>query len=521
MAETPTGIMMDATYKGKDVTIYSTTGDKRTEADFAKAMADYGKNGTIPKGYTVLEPGMMNTLRQGFEAVNQPLQEQARRFDMGIPAIGNPPTPANAGPVAELLARRTPGNPEGIAGGDPSQPAIAQSIAASVNTPRKAAMTGVLAALPAVSAPVSIAKAGGGYALSKAGLFGNMAKAAVAGGTIPSLVDMATGGDNPEPYAKAAGDAVVAGLTNGVQGVLGHFITKYLKADVQEEAARNIIKPIAEKYKGYGSDPTLFDAVASSPKQLEDMTAQLSKSLMGSAEKVAGEYKDQLVSVLPRAMSVGDQATLRAHMRRVTEKAQDALDYMGSPKDAAIAQQAMDQAIRNTGKFLTDRMQAQGIKNMSKTDAAIAGIMGDFKREMMNFNEGVHVLSAMQRSGQQNGFDPMAFREALLDMNYRSGGPQSLLAKVGNELGMGASLNKTENVPSASGMLDKVIGSTLRRLPAPLRKFLAPEAVAPTPMMPWMMQGQGVGGTTIPLGLGVQSKGQEAMDSFMNRKDSK
>jgi len=524
MADTPTGIMMDATFRGKDVTIYSTTGQKRTEGDFAGAMAEYDKTGKIPKGYTVLEPGIMNTLRGAFESVNQPLQKYAPIVGkaigehLGSRVIGTGPWSG----VGDTIFQ--PNQLSNVTIPDASQRAgnvgefVAKTAAESVNTPGKAGTTAGMLAVAPLLGPVSVARGAGQVALSKAGLLGNVAKSGIAAGTGSVLMDAALGGTEPFDPAKVIAPIVVGAASGGVQGVIGHMINKYIKPDLHEEVAKNILKPIADRYPNYKTDPTLFDAAASSPEKIADITVAMTKGMRGTLDDVANTYKNEIVNVIPQtsmfkaSMSVGDQATLRAHMRRAVRAGNEILDNMDNPKAQDIARQALQDAVNETGKFVTDVMKREGVRDFTNTNVQVAAITKKLKTDLDNFTEGAQVLNAFRQSGQQNGFDVMAMRDILVGQT--TSGQTDVMGKVAKELGMGQSLTRTVDEPSATGVIDKVIGQHLRRIPG-IGKYLAPTPAEPVPRLPWQLQ-QGAAPRTI--GIGVQASGQDAIDSFMNRK---
>src|SRR5262245_35070684 len=95
--------------------IYSTTGEKQPKAAFEAALNAYNAGKPTP-GFTVLEPGMMNTARTLFEMVNQPVQNAAKAVDQWInqsvgrqanqirSTLGMAPQPTPEVPVAETVA---------------------------------------------------------------------------------------------------------------------------------------------------------------------------------------------------------------------------------------------------------------------------------------------------------------------------------------------------------------------------------------------------------------------------------
>jgi hypothetical protein len=509
MADTPTGIMMDATYKGKDVTIYSTTGQKKTESDFAGAMAEYDKTGKIPKGYTVLEPGTAsNWLRSTFERVNQPLQNAAERVDAGLPLLGGPQQ--QGGAVQQLLARRTMGNPEGAVQGNTDNAGLTRAITGTVDTPGKAGMTAGMALAAPALAPVSIATGAGKMAMSGMGILQNVGVNALAAGTGSVLMDAALGGTEPFDISKAVVPVLMGAAAGGVQGVIGHLINKYIKPELHEEVAKNILKPIADRYPNYKTDPTLFDAAASSPEKVKDITVAMAKGMRGSLDSTTHDLTQQILQVSPVRLTVGEQATLRAHVRNVSKVANDILDKVSTDKPLDQALPDLQEPLVNMGKYLYTTLKQKGVKQFTKVDADMAGVLGQFKQSLTNFEEGAQVLNAFRQSGQQNGFDVATMRDILVGKT--TSGQTDVMGQVAKELGMGRPLTETEQ--PANKIADSMLNLAKRHVPI-IGRFMKPSQDSYPPMMPWQLQQPGAART---VGIGVQAAGQDAIDSFMNRK---
>jgi hypothetical protein len=242
----------------------------------------------------------------------------------------------------------------------------------------------------------------------------------------------------------------------------------------------------------------------------------MTKGMRGTLDDVADTYKNEIVNVIPRAMSVADQATLRAHLRRGVRAGNEILDNMDDPKAQDIARQALQDAVNETGKFVTATMKKAGVTNFSKTDAQVAAITRTLKTDLDNFTEGAQVLNAMRQSGQQNGFDPMAFRDILVGRT--TSGQQDLMGQVARKLGMGQPLQAAPAVapPEPPNVLLDVLQ---RYVPGvkQIGNMIGMTKGEPTVgKLPWQLQ---QGALPRATAIGVASQGQEAIDSFMNRKD--
>lgn len=522
-----TGVDPDTGEKKELEYIYSTTGMLQTKEAFNTAYKEYRDTGKIPKGYTVLEPGTAsNFLRSTFEKVNQPLQSAAERVDAGLPLLQRPPPPQPQpgdmsrvpffqqpapppGGVAQLLARRTMGNPEGAVQGNVDNAGITRAVTGTVDTPAKAGMTAGMALAAPALAPVSIATGAGKMAMSGMGILQNVGINALAATTGSMLMDAALGGTEPFDPAKAVAPVLLGAASGGVQGVVGHLINRYIKPDLQEEVAKNILKPVADRYSNYKTDPTLFDAAASSPEKIKDITVAMATGMRGSLDSTTHDLTQQILAVVPKQLTVGEQATLRAHVRNVNKVANEILDRVSTDKPLDQTLPDLQEPLVNMGKYLYTTLKSKGVKQFTQVDADMATVLGEFKQNLTTFEEGAQVLSAFRQSGQQNGFDVATMRDILVGKT--TSGQTDVMGKVAKELGMGRSLTETEQ--PANKIADSMLNLVKRHVPI-VGRFMKPSQDSYGPMMPWQLQQPGAART---VGIGVQSAGQDAIDSFMNK----
>jgi len=500
-----TGVDPDTGEKKELERIYALGGTPRTKAEFDTAYKQY-RNGETPEGFTVLQPGVINTLRRSFETVNEPVQKYAPQVGATvashIPGLG----------IAETLK---PGITQTVQQGGAD---AAQALAEQYNTPGKLGLqAGLMLAAPALGPVTSSINTGvnaGKVAANRLGILSNIGKSTLAGGTGSVLMDAVFGEPTPFDTPKLVADFGAAFATGGLQAGVGYLINKFVSPKLHEQVATDILKPIADRYPNYKTDPTLFAAATSSPQKLKDITVAMAKGMRGTLDDVADTYKNEIVNVIPRAMSVGDQATLRAHLRRSVRAGNEILDNMDDPKAQDIARQALQDAVNETGKFVADTMKKAGVANFSKADAQVAAVTGKLKTDLANFTEGARVLDAMRQSGQQNGFDPMAFRDILVGKT--TSGQQDLMGEVARKLGMGQPLQAAPTVPedpstAAFDLLKKYVPG-IKQI-ANIMNVTKGEPTAGK--LPWQLQ---QGALPRATAIGVASEGKEAIDSFMNRK---
>ena len=522
---------------GKDFVVFSKGATPKPIAQFEGAIDKYyGNNKKVPEGFIILPQDSYAAMsRQVFENVNAPVQAAARRIDAGLPLLQRPapqqsqpgdmsrmpffqqPAPPPGG-VAQLLARRTMGNPEGAVQGNVDNAGLTHGLTSQYDTPGKLGLqAGLMLAAPALGPVTSSINTGvnaGKVAANRLGILSNIGKSTLAGGTGSVLMDAVFGEPTPFDTPKLVADFGAAFATGGLQAGVGYLINKFVSPKLHEQVATDILKPIADRYPNYKTDPTLFAAATSSPQKLKDITVAMAKGMRGTLDDVADTYKNEIVNVIPRAMSVGEQATLRAHLRRGVLAGNDILDNLGDSKAQQLAMQALDKAVQDTGKFVTDTMKKAGVANFSKADAQVAAVTGKLKTDLANFTEGARVLDAMRQSGQQNGFDPMAFRDILVGKT--TSGQQDLMGEVARKLGMGQPLQAAPTVPedpstAAFDLLKKYVPG-IKQI-ANIMNVTKGEPTAGK--LPWQLQ---QGALPRATAIGVASEGKEAIDSFMNRK---
>jgi hypothetical protein len=504
---------------GKDFVVFSKGATPKPIAQFEGAIDKYyGNNKKVPQGFVILPQDSFAAMgRQVFENVNAPVQAAARRTDAGLPLLsGQQP---EGGPVQQLLARRTMGNPEGAVQGNVDNAGLTHGLTSQYDTPGKLGLqAGLMGAAPLLKPVTSSINAGvdaGKIVANRLGILGNIGKSTAIGGTTSVLMDAALGEPTPFDTPKLVADFGAAFATGGLQAGVGYLINKFVSPKLHEQVATDILKPIADRYPNYKTDPTLFAAAASSPQKLKDITVAMTKGMRGTLDDVADTYKNEIVNVIPRAMSVADQATLRAHLRRGVRAGNEILDNMDDLKAQDIARQALQDAVSETGKFVADTMKKAGVANFSKADAQVAAVTKKLKTDLDTFTEGAQVLNAMRQSGQQNGFDPMAFRDILVGRT--TSGQPDLMGEVARKLGMGQPLQAAPQV--APPEPPNVILDFLKHVVPGVKQIgnilNITKGESTAGKLPWQLQ---QGALPRATAIGVASEGKEAIDSFMNRK---
>jgi hypothetical protein len=530
---------------GKNFVVFSKGAKPQPIGNFESAIDKYySNNKKVPQGFVILPRDSYAAMgRQLFENVNAPVQAAATRIDAGLPLLQRPlpqqpqsddmsrvpffqqPAPPPGG-VAQLLARRTMGNPEGAVEGNVDNAGLTHGLTSQFDTPGKAGLqAGLMLATPwlkPVTSSINTGVNAGKVAANRLGILSNIGKSTLAGGTGSVLMDAVFGEPAPFDTPKLIADFGSAFAAGGLQAGVGVLINKFVSPRLHEQVATDILKPIADRYPNYKTDPTLFDAATSSPQKLKDMTVAMAKGMRGTLDDVATAYKDEIVNAIPQtstyraSMSVADQATLRAHLRRAVRAGNEILDNMGDPKAQDIARQALQDAVKETGKFVTSVMKKEGVQDLSKADAQVAAVTGKLKSDLANFAEGARVLDAMRQSGQQNGFDPMAFRDILV--GKVTSGQQDLMGEVARKLGMGQPLQAAPAV--APPEPPNVVLDVLQRYVPGLKQIgnmigMATKGEPTVGKLPWQLQ---QGALPRATAIGVASQGKEAIDSFMNRK---
>lgn len=506
----PTYTMFDATdSKGADVVIYDTTGKKQTEASFSTAIDTYNKSGTAPKGFVVLKPGATNDIRQMFETGNKYLQQGAQnianRPDLPVlPSVGT-------GPNGEAQPQMGYGLPGAIYN---SAKGMAPVLADQVSTLPKLGMTLGLGAAAPLLKGASVAAEGGGVALSKANVFWNMVKSGI-GGATGAAIGRAVGGEGFDP-GKTAVEFGLSSMAGGFPSVLGHWINRFISPDKQEGVAKEILDSIVKQYPNMANNPALLQSYVESQKGLQSITQQMSKALRGTLDDVTDNVVGDIKAVLPSGqLTTGQQHTLNANVRKITQLGNDYLDNITNSSKAGVIRDDMLKA----QETLIDSLQKfyPTIKDFGPTEQRLITTLTQHNTQLDTFKQGAEVLGYLQKSGAAGGYSHEAFSKVINDKYLRN--PGSLLEHVGDILGRGGPLigpdaQVSQQPPSLMrGLI------TLLKDRTPLKYLPITDKPQPA-MLPWRTpQGQGV----IPTMMEQQGfvGGADAIKSYNERGNNK
>jgi hypothetical protein len=420
---------------GEKITLYSTTGKRKSPKDFDEAIQKYALTGEAPPGFTALSPGIMNTLRSGFEAVNQPLQKGLPQVGAAIGGL------AATSPLAILFQKMgvlPEGTSESLTGkGVSAGSSVGESIASSVDTPGKAG---------AAAGQVGAALATGGTSLLP-----TIGGAALGGGLGYLAGSSMTGeGIDPGPIATAA---ITAGFAEGGVGVLKNLLGLGLSQLANKQISTDIMNLLKSRYgSAAGQNPAILEGMMSNADDLAKLTRIGMKGIMSDFDAVASGLKDDIMRTMPRSLSKGGQNTLRSELRSIIEASKDMLDNPGMANQAAVdAVNKAKLAIRNVISNDFSNMSPGVVSSaLQKADSVIV----DYAASIDKFKPGSMLLKALKDSGARDGFQPQAFQEEIA--KYL--GSDSLMESAGSIARRGASYGAKDTPVSAKVPVGKMLG---------------------------------------------------------------
>lgn len=429
-------------YRGSDgeihVTVHSTTGDRHSKDDFDKALTDW-QSGKEPKGYTFLEPGVVNWLRDKFNIASRGAQSVTGSVGRVAAVPGN--IAAKAGELTSILPS---GSAEGISQtGENVGRFISKQM---LGTPENALTT-------------ALSVGAGPWVNSVSGALSMLRQAAVTGGS--QLVGKQLFGDNSGDFTKNLIESAMVGVVGaGTQGIVG-ALKGVFHLGVGEQAQREAAKQIVDKFKsanrGLTYDPTTLEAWASTPQGLRDITQVGVGALRGQLDEITGTVISQMNQRLPSRLSVGSQNTIRAQLRTLESAGRDFL-HATSVADANVAQQAMDTARGNIYNAVSSQFTAPSAKVTTQS------IMAGFNHRLDQFRVSAQMLNVLRESGADHGFNAAAFQQ-LIKNRFMSTGPGSFAADIGRAAFRGADPSQGTDVAVRGGVnIAKLLG--LENVPA-------------------------------------------------------
>lgn len=485
---------------GSEKVIFSTTGERRTIDEFEKAFSSYLKTRQVPSGFSILDPDSITAkFRGGYEAVNQPIQNASEAV------ITSRYNPVNSLPSA----LSTPIN------------FLLRQPAEAVKTPEAlGANIGIAAIAPWLKPASTLAGATGEAVLNKSAPLINAIATGLASATGYGLMGVATGNYD---VGKTGLQLALGSMSGGATTLIGDFINKFIKPDLREKVATDILGTIANKYPALKSNPTYLDAYLSSPQKVAELTQQMSKAVRGNLDDTTSSLVTDITNVVPKSFTVGEQATLRKYARDFSSYANDMLDNLDNPAALNTAKEGMKEVSDKLKSFVVSVMKsgkvAQGVNISYKqgfindTTNRMIGVLNRHAVELNNYMEGIEVLSALKRSGAHEGFNPQRFYQTIVGQDQQT--PGSLMSQVGRKLGMGSSLTEQTQPPNVGDMARSVYNMLTGHLPIPQAWKTAMRMAKPegSNLLTWQTQK----GLSSGQNMAVQIAGQDAVRDFLNK----
>lgn len=428
------------------LTIFATDGAPRTKSEFTAAFSEYSDTLKAPKGFAVMEPGMLASMRKSFEAVNQPVQ---KHLPGAMGAIAERAVQANPlsnaiGVTAEKLGLVKPETRAAV----PQQAAqvgqgTGQFLAESVNTPEKAGgVLGGLAAVPftgGASLPLQMLRAGGASAAGR-------------------MIGSSSTGSGIEP-GKALVEGMIAAGAQGFSGAMRALIGGSMSQQAQQKVAAGIVDMVKTKYPHLIGRSEALDAIASTKGGVTDI---IQMALGGLKTDFKSAIDDVLVTVNSRAPHTLSRTTshqIRTNLDKFYKSAAEYIDNTGS--DVNIAKSAsvsMRKAEENIATALND---AYG-KSPQTVEAIMESIRSSLGSKISNMKQYEALIQALKRSTNEKGFTVQAFQKEV--QGYFKSRPGSMLHEAGRLAGRGTDIadtgidrtvipSKRFNVPYTGGKL--------------------------------------------------------------------
>jgi hypothetical protein len=427
MAESkePTSVFIETTDAiGKPITVFSTDGKLRTTAEFATAIDNYDNGQKPTPGFLTLPSNtFQGKMRTGFEnSVGGFAREQLPRISEAVGGV------ATISPLLLLLQKAGLVKPEVQQGainiGRDTGRAVGRFAGEQFDTPGEAGMalaTGGMSKY--LKAPTSAAGS-----LLKIPLIANILKSGAAGFAGTTAARAATG----EGFDPGQGiiDFAVPAVGGTMQGIVSHFLTKYLNQGLPEKVAKGIMDTFKERHPNMSFGDNVLDIASSSQHEIASLTQQMGKGLRESVEVTEKGLIDQLNATLPSSLSVGQQNIARGGIRRLLTAQNEHLDNIANPelfeKTSLLIKQRTQDLINEVKGFFPK------VKNIGPLELRVEGVLQGFNKQAESFNEAAQVLHYLRQSGAAEGFDFNKFAQLIKGVYNEN--PGSQLAQVGRIL---------------------------------------------------------------------------------------
>lgn len=374
--------------KGMPVTIYSTSGNKRTLEEFRQVAESYVLDKKQTKGFTVVPKDSPHDVIRGFyeSNINQPLQEGAQALGQKM-AQAPEQGAGGLGQVARLLS---------------GAPGYAAS---TVNTPEKlgAAIGGTAAAIGsagmslAPQALMSAAGTGAGYLLGQ-----------YAGG---SNKGQGPGTVIGEPLMAAAAGAASQGFVGMIKAGLGRSVTQ--KAN--EGMALKLRELIETKYPHLAKlGPDGVNALASTKDGLADLMKIGVSGLRESADDTASNFVSLLNQNMPRTLKKATQEEVAGLIKEHTKLANKMLDNIGDEEAITTTSAEMTKVLGQVKNLVVGEFSKPGSTDLMAA-TAMRRILNAYTKNIEGFQDGATLLKLMKKSEAQLGFNSSRFQKVIYD----------------------------------------------------------------------------------------------------------
>ena len=370
------------------------------------AMNHYNETGHSPEGFTVLQPGMMQKLRSAFET-----------------AIGGPARFIGEGktPVAMLLDKVF-----GEGTGAKYDPAMGfnKIVSERLSTPETAAAT---------AAQVVTGAATGGMSIP-------MQAALTAASTGAAYLGAQAATGSPLSLGKAGLEASVAGATQGFTGVVKNLANRSIDTAAANKIETDLVNLAKDQYSHLPIGQYKINSIASTPSGAKAITDVLDKNYHSQIDSITSTINSDINKLLPTALSTGNKNTLRAQIRSMNSSAHSLYESVGDVQGSTIAKRKFNDAVASA----LDLVKSANPDNL-KVQQLVADRLSKSSRLVENMVQNGQVASAMYKSGQGRGFDPVTFQRTVLGMNVT---PKSPLEQAG--LLMNTPARSSGNIPAAT-----------------------------------------------------------------------
>lgn len=436
------------TYNGDDgsqVTVYSNDGKRKSAELFDKAVQHYASTGKDMKGFLVLQPGVLDTLRSAYERVNQPVQQMAPQ--VGASIMQRLTNPAGV-PIAGLLQKMgvlTPEHMQSIqdfAGGVGST--LGRAAVAPVSTPEGAGMALGTAAGAALSGGFSLAPQ---MALTGLGAMAGHQLGGRLGGGAPPIENTIVAGATAAA-AQGFGEVLKYGLGLATKGA---FSTSQL---AEKQVSKGITDLVKSKYGQAGSaNAQVLEMIGSNPKDVARLTNMGVDAILGDLKAATPQLRVDIMQQMPRTLTVGAQNTVRAQLRRAEDAAVQYMEDIGTKGAEQYFMDTFTNAKRGVAQAIVDDFKGMSKPALQRAVAQADAIMDGYAQSLNTYKPGATLLKALRESSAEGGFNARAFQQTLQGYQQPAG---SFMEQVGEVARRGGGADAIDEARSLNLKLNRL-----------------------------------------------------------------